>query len=97
VVLAPPVVGLIDPKARLHAMPLTLHVIWEELVACIGDNKPASEFTREERGKVKGKYHCRKILWDLIGQLVRAGLSSDAAIDHIHASMAGMKLSPVYY
>jgi hypothetical protein len=49
------------------------------------ETKPASEFTREERGKDKHKFHRRKVLWDAIGKLVRAGLTSQVAIDRIHA------------
>jgi Transcriptional activator of glycolytic enzymes len=58
-----------DPKAVLAATPRTLHHIWEEWTSGLNGNKPASQFTREERGKDKHKFHRRKILWDAIGKL----------------------------
>jgi Transcriptional activator of glycolytic enzymes len=74
-----------DPKAVLAATPRTLHHIWDEWTTGLNGNKPASEFTRVERGKDKHKFHRRKVLWDAIGKLVRAGLTSQVAIDRIHA------------
>ena len=48
-----------------------------------GNRKPAREFTAVERGHVKYNYHCRKVVWDKIAELVRAGWTSDMAIDAI--------------
>jgi hypothetical protein len=37
-----------------------------------------------ERGRVKHKYPQRKIAWDYISTLVRAGCTGQVAIDHIY-------------
>jgi Transcriptional activator of glycolytic enzymes len=74
-----------DPKAMLSPNPRSLHHIWEEWTTGLNGNKPASQFTREKRGKNKCKFCWRKILWDTIGDLVQAGLSPHVTIDCIHA------------
>jgi Transcriptional activator of glycolytic enzymes len=74
-----------DPKAVLSATPRMLNHIWEEWTTGLDCNKPASQFTSQERGKDKHKFHRRKVLWDAIGKLVRAGLDLHIAIDRIHA------------
>jgi hypothetical protein len=40
-----------DPKAVLSLNPRLLYLIWEEWTTGLNGNKPASQFTREERGK----------------------------------------------
>ena len=50
----------------------------------IGGRKAARLFSREERGKVKDKFHRRKAVWDCVATLVRAGLTAQVAIDRIH-------------
>jgi hypothetical protein len=75
-----------DPKAILLPNSRSLYLIWEEWTSTgLHGNKPASQFTREENGKNKGKFCRRKILWGVIGNLVRAGIDSHVAIDCIHA------------
>jgi Transcriptional activator of glycolytic enzymes len=74
-----------DSKAVLSPNPRPLYLIWEKWTTGLNGNKPASQVTREERGKDKHKFHRRKILWDAIGKLTQAGLSSQVAIDRIHA------------
>jgi hypothetical protein len=40
---------------------------------------------RDQRGgKVKHKYHRRKIIWDLISTLMHGGLTAQVAIDRIY-------------
>jgi Transcriptional activator of glycolytic enzymes len=73
-----------DPKAVLSATPRTLNHIWEEWTTGLDGNKPASQFTSQERGKDKHKFHRRKVLWDAIGKLVRARLDLHIAINCIH-------------
>ena len=42
-------------------------------------------FTRDERGRVKHKYHRRKMVWDLISILVRGGRTAQqVAIDRMY-------------
>ena len=70
--------------ATLSANPRSLHALWEEYERGIGGRRAARLFTRAERGKVKHKYHRRKIAWDLISTLVRGGLTAQVAIDLIY-------------
>jgi hypothetical protein len=70
--------------ATLSVNPRSLHVLWEEYKRGIGRQRAARLFTRAERGKVKHKYHRRKIAWDLISTLVRGGLTAQVAIDWIY-------------
>ena len=75
--------------ANLCKCPKNLYVLWAEFESGVGGNKPARLFTASERGKVKFKYCRRKIVWDVIDDLVRRGLSSDVAIDRVYAECGG--------
>jgi hypothetical protein len=48
------------------------------------DAKQHDIFSREERGRAKHKYHRRKVVWDCIAELVRAGFTSQVAIDRVY-------------
>jgi hypothetical protein len=51
--------------ATLSANPRSLHVLWEEYKRGTGGRRAARLFTRDERGRVKHKYHRRKkMVWD---------------------------------
>jgi hypothetical protein len=50
----------------------------------IGGRKAARLFSREERGRAKHKYHRGKVVWDCVAGLVRAGFSSEVAIDRVY-------------
>ena len=73
----------VDPTALLMPRPRTLYQLWDEYIRGIGNNKPAKYFTRAERGKFKFKYSRRKVLWDLIERLNRAGVSLHSSL-HSH-------------
>lgn len=73
-------------NASLSPTPRCLWSLWTEYVVGIGGRKPASQFTAVERGRVKNKYYRRKVVWDTISRLMRAGLTSDTAIDRIYAA-----------
>ena len=64
--------------------PRTLYNLWEEYERGIGGRKAASLFTTQERGRVKYKYCRRKVVWDCISALVRAGFTAQVAIDRIY-------------
>ena len=72
------------PPADLSPTPRTLYVLWLEYQEGIGGRKPARQFTREERGRVKHKYHRRKIIWDLVASMIRTGLNAQLAYDRIY-------------
>ena len=77
--------GGIEPfVSTLSRTPRTLYELWAEYEFGIGGRKPAREFTSAERGRVKYNYHRRKVVWDVVAALVRAGYSSQVAIDRIY-------------
>jgi hypothetical protein len=70
--------------STLSPTPRTLYILWQEYEFGIGGRKPARLFTPAERGKVKYSYHRRKVVWDVIASLVRAGDTAQVAIDRIY-------------
>ena len=70
--------------STLSPTPRTLFILWQEYEFGIGGRKPARLFTPAERGKVKYSYHRRKVVWDVIASLVRAGDTAQVAIDRIY-------------
>ena len=73
----------------LSPNPRTLHMLWEEYTQGIGTRKAAQLFSAAERGRVKHKYHRRKVVWDLVASLVRTGLTANVALDRIYAVYGG--------
>ena len=71
--------------ASLSPTPRSLYVLWHEWLFGIGGRKAARLFTAQERGREKFKYCRRKVVWDLVGEMVRSGLESNVAIDRIYA------------
>ena len=78
------------PPALLGRCPRTLFALWDEYVNGIGGNKPAREFTREERGlrRNKFKYCNRRIIWKCMERLIVRGNNTVAT--------AVQKISQVY-
>ena len=70
--------------STLSPNPRTLYLLWDEYENGIGGRTAARLFSREERGKVKDKFYRRKVVWDCVATLVRAGLTAQVAIDRIH-------------
>jgi Transcriptional activator of glycolytic enzymes len=74
-----------DPKAMLSANPRSLILVWEEWTHGLNGNKPASQFTSQQRGQNKHKFCWRKVFWDLVSNLVQAGVDSNVAINRVYA------------
>ena len=70
--------------AKLYRSPKSLHDLWHEYQFGLNGGKPAKEFTLQERGKNKSLYCRRKVFWDTISGLVRAGFTSETAIDKVY-------------
>ncbi len=70
--------------STLSPTPRSRYILWQEYEVGIGGRKPARLFTPAERGKVKYSYHRRKVVWDVIASLVRAGDTAQVAIDRIY-------------
>ena len=47
-------------------------------------NKPAKDFTREERGKCKYVYYRKKVFWDKVAEMVRGGFDSITACNKVY-------------
>jgi hypothetical protein len=71
--------------ASLSPLPKTIHDLWHEYEFGIGGRKPARDFTAAERGgRNKHTYYRRRVVWDVVAALVRAGWTSQAACDEIY-------------
>ena len=71
-------------NARLSRTPRTLYLLWEEFTIGLGGFKAARLFSSVERGRSKYVYSRRKVAWDMISALIRAGYTADVAIDKIY-------------
>ena len=70
--------------AKLYKSPKSLHDLWHEFQFGLNGSKPAREFTLKERGKNKSLYCRRKVFWDTVSLLVRAGFTSKIAINKVY-------------
>jgi hypothetical protein len=88
--------GGVDPRAKLVPQPRTLMELWMEYMQGINGNKPARDFTARERNNchdgTKQKYFRRKVVWVMIDQKVREGMTAGAAC-HAIRSAYGFQLS----
>jgi hypothetical protein len=75
--------------ATLMPTPRSLHDLRQEYKHGVGGRKAARLLSHSERGCSKHKYHRRKVVWDLIGGLVRQGHTADGGIDRIYAVYGG--------
>ena len=66
--------------------------VWQECLHGVGGNKPAKDFTGPERNGTGGTYSRRKPIYDLLGDLVRAGHTAPAAIRAIDDTHPGVPL-----
>jgi hypothetical protein len=80
---APPVENE-DGHITLSPNPRDLHSLWQEYEFGIGGRKAARLFTAVERGRVKYTYHRRKVVWDQVALMIRAGYTAQTAIDRIY-------------
>ncbi|ETK73968.1 hypothetical protein L915_19155 [Phytophthora nicotianae] len=72
-------------SVRLSKRPKDLYELWGEYEFGLNGVKAAREYTAAERGANKFAYSRRKIFWDVVATMVRAGYSSDVAVDRIYA------------
>ena len=73
-----------SPNVSLSKMPKTLNYLWMEYEFGLNNKKAAKDFSSVERGRVKYRYHRRKVVWDKISEMVRAGHNSEDAINKIY-------------
>ena len=70
--------------ATLTRNPRDLHSLWHEYEFGIGGRKAAKLFTATERGEIMHSYYRRKVFWDQVSLMIRAGHSAQTAIDRIY-------------
>jgi hypothetical protein len=58
--------------------------LWVEYQTGIGGRKPARDFTAQERGRDKYRFYRRKHVWDIVVNLVNAGVQARVEIDRIY-------------
>ena len=75
---------LLKSLTRLTRNPNSLHELWDEYEFGIGGRKAAKEFTSRERGAVRYNYHRRKVVWDVVAQMVRNGWNAAEACNRIY-------------
>jgi hypothetical protein len=75
----------------LSPLPRTLYDLWVEYQTGIGGRKPACEFTAQERGADKYRFYRRKHVWDIVINLVNAGVQARVAVDRIYSHYGANK------
>ena len=70
-------------EATLSNCPRSLFELWQEYKFGLQGWKAAKRFTSRERGRVKYKYHRRKVVWDMILRLLGRGHSIHTAVGEI--------------
>ena len=81
---AAPVANNYGGGGTLSPTPRTLYDLWVEYQTGIGGRKPARDFTAQERGRDKYRFYRRKHVWDIVVNLVNAGVQARVAIDRIY-------------
>ena len=81
--LLAPALAMMNP-ATLMPNPRSLYDLWNEYLNGVGGRKPARLFSETERGRCKSKYCRRKVVWDVVRNLVTLGHTSQRAIDIIY-------------
>ena len=70
-------------KVMLSNCPRSLFELWQEYEFGLQGWKAAKRFTSQERGRVKYKYHRRKVVWDMILRLLGRGHSIHTSVGEI--------------
>ena len=70
-------------EATLSSCPRILFELWQEYEFGLQGKKAAKRFTSRERGRVKYKYHRRKVKWDTILRLLGRGHSIHTGVGEI--------------
>jgi hypothetical protein len=79
------VLVVLGGAGTLSPHPRTLYDLWVEYQTGIGGRKAARDFTARERGTDKYQFYRRKHVWDIITNLVNAGVQARVAVDRIYS------------
>ena len=83
--------GPANVLSTLSPLPRTLYDLWVEYQTGIGGRKAARDFTARERGADKYRFYRRKHVWDIITNLVNAGVQARVAVDRIYSHYGANK------
>ena len=75
--------------------PKTLNVLWQEYEFGINGRKSAKQYSSKERGANRFNYHRRKIFWDKVSEMIRAGYTSQMAIEKIYNTYRNMSVTQI--
>ena len=73
--------------------PRTLGALWNKWQNGITGSKPAREFSRQEKGRVKFKYSNRLIVWKCIERLLDRGNNLSTAFSKICRVYGGVTIT----
>ena len=76
------------PGVKLMKNPNDLFTVWKEWEFGMNGMKPAKDFTRAERGKVRFTYARRLVFWERCSEMIRMGYTEERAIDKIYTAYA---------
>ena len=80
------VVNNIHNIAKLSERPSSLYTLWQEYIHGLDGRKAAKDFTSAERGCCRAIYCFRNSFWSVVANMVRSGLTSDAAIAKVQVA-----------
>ena len=83
-------------EAMLSNCPRSLFELWQDYKFGLQGRKAAKRFTPQERGRVKYKYHRRKVVWDMILRLLGRGHSIHTAVGEIERVYGEGKTESTY-
>jgi hypothetical protein len=73
-------------------LPQTLYDLWlNTKLELVPGRKAARDFTARERGADKYRYYQRKHVWDIVANLVNAGVQARVAVDRIYSHYGANK------
>ena len=79
--------------ATVSRNPKCLHLLWQEYELGLNGKKAAKLFTAKERGKEASLYSKRKVFWQKVSEMIRAGWTSTDAINAIQNHYSGLSLT----
>ena len=82
-----------EPPAVLMKHPRMLVALWNEWQNGVAGSKPAREFPRQEKGRVKFKYSNRLIVWKCIERLLDRGNNLSTAFSKIRRVYGGVTIT----
>ena len=64
--------------------PNSIHKLWDEYEFWIGNTKAEKAFSSKEKGNCKYTYHCMRLVWDKVSEMVRSSWNMAAAYNLVY-------------